>query len=720
MAKLKLVLAVHNHQPVGNFDHVFVEAHDRCYRPFLDVLGEFPAVRVALHYSGPLLEWFQANRPSFLVDLRALATRGQVEMLGGGFYEPMLAVLPDHDARGQIELMQTFCQRHLNQQPRGMWLAERVWDPDLPRVIAPTGMRFTLLDDSHFFAAGVPSGRLGGHYLTDKAGETLAIFPIDKGLRYAIPFRPVPELTQDWERLNAERGEDPSCLTYGDDGEKFGLWPDTHDWVYGKGWLRDFFRLLTDRQDLVETVHPTQELVTSAPSGRAYLPSCSYEEMGEWSMPAQSIHRYAELKARLNAEGVYARYAAFIRGGIWQGFFAKYPESNHMHKRALAIGRRFWEVEPRAEGLKELWEARTELYRSQCNCAYWHGLFGGIYLNNLRHALTEAMLKAESQLDRLEGTAEGTLQIAVHDFDTDLHDEVAVRNRAFSVIVHPALGGALSEIAFRPANYQLADVMARREEGYHERLRRLEQERKDRQPQGSEYGGVASIHDLVRSKEDDLSRFVAYDDYRRLCFIDRCYEESFTLDKLESGQDGDVGDLGRIRYRTNTRPGKQAAKDFTLVLSGEGHVLGRPLSVEKRYAFSAEASGFSVGYLLCNTGGEALSFVFAPELSLNLLAGNAPDRYYLFPDGARLPMAHRGHTDRLDGLRLVEGWARFTLSLKSDPTFQLWCYPVETVSNSEGGFERNFQGSCLLLRVPLVLGPGESRQVRFEIGLEKT
>ncbi len=719
MAKLKLVLAIHNHQPVGNFDHVFAQAHDRCYRPFLDVLAEFPSIKVALHYSGPLLEWLQANRPSFLTDLRTLATRRQVEMLGGGFYEPMLAVLSDHDARGQIELMQAFCERHLDQKPTGMWLAERVWDPDLPRVIAPTGVRFTLLDDSHFFAAGVPQGRLGGHYLTEKAGETLSIFPIDKGLRYALPFRPVPDLTGDWERLNAERGDDSSCLTYGDDGEKFGLWPETYEWVYEKGWLRDFFRLLADRQDLVETVHPSQELATTAAKGRAYLPSCSYEEMGEWSMPAQSIHRYAELKARLEGEGIYARYAAFIRGGVWQGFFAKYPESNHMHKRALALGRRFWDVEPRAEGLSELWKARTELFRSQCNCAYWHGLFGGLYLNNLRHALTEAMLKAESQLDTLEGRDESLLHISVRDFDTDLHDEVAVRNRTFSVIVHPELGGALSEIAYRPSNYQLADVVARREEGYHDRLRQLDRERKEHAAEGAPHTAVASIHDIVRSKENDLSHLLTYDDYRRLSFIDRCYEPTFTLDRIAHGQDGDVGNLSRLGYRPKIEQGERSAASFAFALAGEGQVLGRAISVEKRFTLSGAGSSFSVAYHLHYRGQEPLSFVFAPELNLNLLAGNAPDRYYLLPDGTRLPMSHRGQTAQLDGVRLVEEWGRFALSLRSKPAFHLWCYPVETVSNSEDGFERNFQGSCLLLRVPLELSPGERQEIRFEVGFEK-
>src|SRR5580704_10248915 len=158
----RLVLALHNHQPVGNFGHVFQAAYDACYRPVVDLAAEFPAVKLALHYTGPLLEWLARERPTFLADVRALADRGQVEILGGGFYEPMLAVLSDEDAAGQILHMQAFCKQHFGVTPTGMWLAERVWDPDLPRVIAPTGMRYTFLDDTHFFAAGLTRGRLSG------------------------------------------------------------------------------------------------------------------------------------------------------------------------------------------------------------------------------------------------------------------------------------------------------------------------------------------------------------------------------------------------------------------------------------------------------------------------------------------------------------------------------------------------------------------------------
>ena len=233
MSKLTLLLAFHNHQPQGNFDHVFAVGYDDCYRPLLDAIGEFPGIKVALHHTGPLLEWLDANRPAYLADLRALVARGQVEILGGGFYEPMLAVLPDEDAEGQLVMMSDFCQERFGARPRGMWLAERVWEPALAERIARAGLTFTLIDDTHFRYAGI-SDDLHGYYVTERAGWPLAIFPIEKELRYAIPFTPIDRTMEVLDGLRRRGGGKDMVVTYGDDGEKFGMWPHTKEWVWEK------------------------------------------------------------------------------------------------------------------------------------------------------------------------------------------------------------------------------------------------------------------------------------------------------------------------------------------------------------------------------------------------------------------------------------------------------------------------------------------------------
>ncbi|RMF56485.1 MAG: 4-alpha-glucanotransferase, partial [Calditrichaeota bacterium] len=155
MKKIKVAFGIHNHQPVGNFDFVFEEAHDKAYSPFLDLLERHPGIRMVQHYSGILLEWLKRNKPDFLPRLKKLVQRGQVELMTGGFYEPILSIIPYRDKVGQISKLTKFLQQEIGYEPKGMWLAERIWEPHLPKPCSEAGVRYVVLDDSHFKNAGL-------------------------------------------------------------------------------------------------------------------------------------------------------------------------------------------------------------------------------------------------------------------------------------------------------------------------------------------------------------------------------------------------------------------------------------------------------------------------------------------------------------------------------------------------------------------------------------
>jgi alpha-amylase len=668
MGRLHLLLAFHNHQPVGNFGHVFREAHDRCYARLLTAIEGAPHVRCALHHTGALLDWLEVEEPTYLRRLRALVERGQVEILGGGLYEPMLAVLPERDAARQLEAMGERCRRLFGVTPRGMWLAERVWDPDLPRVLEGAGIAYTLLDDTHFHAAGVGGGgeRLGGYYLTEKGGASVALFPIDKGLRYAIPFHPARALVEELAAL-ARATPGDRALTYGDDGEKFGVWPGTEDWVWTKGWLADFFAALADAPDVV-TAPPGAWLDAARPEGRVYLPTASYEEMGEWSLPARAIPPYLALRHDLEARGELEGARAFVRGGIWQGFLAKYPEANWMHKRCLQVSRRY---AARAEPPPDA------LLRAECNCAYWHGMFGGLYLSNLRHSVYANLIEAEAALP-LPAEELG-------DLDVDGRDERALASPELFVVAD-AETGAVKEIDVRAARFNLTNVLARREEGYHAVLRRADAEAQARAAAtavaaartaggGGGDGGdgaraARSIHDVVKMKEPGLTRFLRQDDAPRW---------SFRLRRLAPGADLDAVERG---------------DGATLPAAGEARAARADLRVE----------------------GAALTARFAAppppaperwmvELNLSLLTPEAPDRRCLVAGATDVRPGARAVHAGADRFRLEDDWARFAAEVHAPGAEALWRYPIETVSQSEDGFERTYQGSCFLFVYPAGAAP---------------
>src|SRR5713226_1610121 len=131
-----LSLLIHAHQPRGNFQHVMERCYEQSYLPFVEMLEKHPGVRMGLHYSGPLLAWFEEYRPEYFKRLKALVQRGQVELVGGGFYEPILVSIPPEDQLEQLSRLGAYLEKHFARRPTGAWLAERVWEPQLASALA--------------------------------------------------------------------------------------------------------------------------------------------------------------------------------------------------------------------------------------------------------------------------------------------------------------------------------------------------------------------------------------------------------------------------------------------------------------------------------------------------------------------------------------------------------------------------------------------------------
>ncbi|MDP8257241.1 MAG: DUF1926 domain-containing protein [Candidatus Alcyoniella australis] len=712
MSNLKafLSLTIHNHQPVGNFDWVFQGAFERCYEPFIAMLAEHPSIKVGLHYSGPLLDWFEQNQPQFIDKLAVLVNRGQVEMLGGGYYEPILSVLPEADALGQLAMLADWIERRLGQAPRGIWLTERIWEPGLPDLLSRANVKYTLADDNHFRYAGLSEDQLAGYYLTENRGKRMAVFPIDRTLRYTIPFKQ-PEQTIEHLRQRS-RLWPGVLLNYGDDGEKFGLWPGTHEWVYGERWLERFFTALEESADWLETITPGAALERFERVGRVYLPTASYHEMMQWALPAQAAADMAQLVDELKERGEYERMLPFIRGGFWNNFFVKYPESNRMHKRMLHVSRM---LDSAGQAAPEA--ARHALYRSQCNCAYWHGLFGGLYLNYLRHAVYENILAAQRLLDEATGDLQGRVEVEQEDYDCCGIDELLVRSTKLCATVQPGYGGGLSEISFRPRDFCLTDVLARRYEAYHSRL-------SNAQSPGADQGDPQSIHDRVQVKEQGLENLLYYDWHERLCVLDHLLGEGYDLEALESASYREWGDFVNQPYEVAAvvAPQHGAAqirlvRDGGLWIGGDCHCF----TIQKSYRFFPDSADVEIGLTLINRSTQHQSINYGCEFNLTLLCGDQPDRRCEINGAAdeQSSMGGRGVSPEVRRVVLIDEASGFRVKLEVDRPCELFRWPIETVSQSDGGFERTYQGSCLLFVHSFELEPDQQAQIKFKLCIEE-
>ncbi|MBV8486828.1 MAG: DUF1925 domain-containing protein, partial [Planctomycetaceae bacterium] len=510
MSTVRLILALHNHQPVGNFDGVFEAAFRDSYAPFLEVLESYPEIPFALHTSGPLLEWLVLRHPDYIARVRAMVEAGRVEILGGGFFEPIMTMIPRHDRVGQIRDYTAYLQDLFPTRVRGMWMPERVWEQHLVSDIAEAGIEYTILDDFHFQRAGVCGDDLFGYYLTEDGGRLLKLFPGSETLRYTIPFQE-PHATYEFLRRLAER-RPGSTVVFADDGEKFGTWPDTYDHVYNRSWLKHFCDMILGNRDWLEVTTLARAVDATLPLGKVYVPDGSYREMTEWVLPPAEHQKYEHAKKQLAADPRWSQIEPFFRaGGFWRNFKARYPESDEMYTRMLGISRRLATVAIRQGVDPDYLEvARRELYRGQCNCPYWHGAFGGLYLPHLRNAIYHSLIAAHNALDEAEGKTGPRVSLEVSDFNHDARQEVKLESENLIAFVRPSQGGHLYELDARRVGVNVLSSLERRPEAYHQTI--LETVHSNGSP-GTSNENPASIHDRVVLKHPGLDRLLVYDRY---------------------------------------------------------------------------------------------------------------------------------------------------------------------------------------------------------------
>ncbi|MFH1772143.1 MAG: alpha-amylase/4-alpha-glucanotransferase domain-containing protein [Candidatus Omnitrophota bacterium] len=660
MGKVYFIFGVHNHQPVGNFPHIFKKAFDESYNPFLCLLDKFPSIKAAIHLSGPLYDWIIESAPRYLSMLKKMVKRGQVEIISGGYYEPLLPLISDCDKAGQIDRMNEFIKSELKYDAKGIWIAERVWEQYLTRMINSCGLRYTFLDDTHFRYAGLQEKEFFGYYTTEDNGKFIQVFPISKTLRYKIPFSKAHEAI---DILKGFQEDDDILVTLFDDGEKFGLWPNTYEWVYQKGWLNDFFCLLDKNQDIV-TIKPQDAINKFASKGIIYLPAASYEEMGEWVLGPKAHGIYKDFMDFLKSHSRFDDFKDFIRGGYFRNFMRKYKRLNYMHKRMLMVSSNIHNKADKARD-KAIF---TNLWKAQTNCGYWHGIFGGFYLGHIRSSIYEHLIRAETLFDKKYCSSGVSFQR--EDIDGDGDEEIIIKNSDMVCCFSPR-GGSLIELSLRKKERNLINTITRRRESYHEKLGIPADNSVD----------VATIHDIIRQKERGLDKLLIYDSYERLGFIEHIVKKGLTLEDFNLGQN--FISLSNNKYDSHVKKEKDRVNvvchfkdsqiDYTKTVT-----IGKLAQLDAQYKISS----FNPPGQMCLAVEFNLSFPSIEHIKRKEKAG-------FFDCSGKV------HLQNESSLTLVDTYQNITADFEFD-TADIFSMPVYSVSSSESGFEKVYQQISIL------------------------
>jgi hypothetical protein len=588
-----------------------------------------------------------------------------------------------------------------------MWLAERVWEPQLPKALSRAHIEWTVVDDNHFKMVGLSDEERMGYYVTEDEGYTIKIFSSSKKLRYLIPWRDVEEVIEHLRSLATEDGR--RIVMMGDDGEKFGLWPGTYKLCWQDGWMERFFKALEENSDWLITTRIKDYAEHHAPLGTVYLPTASYAEMQEWSLPASISYEYAQLSKRLEAEN-RDDIAKFVHAGFWRSFMSKYPEINSMHKKMLRVHNKVYRARQSCDtdaGLDELW-------RGQCNCPYWHGIFGGIYFGHIRHGIYRHLIAAENAADDILFDKRPFIVHETTDFDSDTTEEVLIESDGQNIYIDTHDGGSVFEWDLRRSGHNLCAVMTRRHEGYHRDLVEAERLRREEHG-GADSGAVKSIHEIARSKQENLDQLLFYDKYRRASLIDHFLPNDTNVDGLLRGDYQECGDFVGSKYECKTQ---KKSNRIATRMSRDGYVkIGDEvltIRVEKTLSARAGSEELDVRYRLTNTSNATIQITFASEWNLAITKDAHRKHCFYVANDKRKPLARTGDIPNIDQLRVSDPHIGIDISLTADKPMRLWRYPVECVTNSEDGFELTFQGSCCVLGWDVAIEPGQIWEVNLK------
>ncbi len=657
MKKVSLLFGIHMHQPVDNFDSAVEKAVTDAYLPFFQTMARYSAFKFSLHCSGWLLEKIRVEYTELFTLMQELTQKGSIEWLSGGYYEPVLSSISSRDRRAQIEKLSTYIFTYFKQEPKGLWLTERVWEASLLHDIKACGLEYVMVDDYHFLSNGFCSDSFDGYHTTEDATENLALFPIAKDLRYALPFSEVEVAVE--KILVHNRGENPAAVIF-DDAEKFGLWPQTNEWVYGQKWLQKFVEAVL-KHPMILTQHYSSYKKQNRSLGLVYLDNCSYEEMGEWSLKLPKARALQQLKKQTET------YT--LKGGIWKNFFIKYHESNYLHKRMLKLS------EEQENFDADMLES---LYKLQTNDVFWHGVFGGLYLPSLRDNAYHYLLAIEAK-QKVKKTS-----YRVVDINKDGYDEFQVKTAALSCVISAKNGAQLIEFGSLTARFNWQNTLMRREEIYHHEEPAKEQNQ----------NVITTIHNQNVILDDTFQKYLVFDWHAKNSFIEHFAQEAFTLQNFQQLTFRELGDFANQPFVLED---KKFQRKGGLYCDGKSY----KASLQKKYKFASNKISLKSKFITEYT----LPLYFAQEFNLHF----AHPKYVTF-NGKTVGEGWSAYD--IDTLTIFDDFTEKKLVIKTSQICDVFAYIMHTVSKSENGFERIAQ------QISFIFTRSFEQSLNFKISLE--
>lgn len=428
MDPIRLQVVIPFHQPLAAESDAIEHAVSVCYEPILVALEEAAKARVAVHFSGHLLDHLSRKREDFLMRLKALARAGRVEILGGLFYGSLPALLPEADVRAQVQMTAEYWESFIGRAPSGFWLPELAWTAELPRMLDETGV------DYGFISAGQTSLDGDAQYglvTIERGGAATHAFVLADKLSKAALGSDASEWAEGAvDNMQRHRNQVHTVWLR---AEALGLEGSSQDWA--RAWLPEWLEAVSGGRGELSTVLPSESYATARPA-----------------RPVKLLHRCAEVVGA--ADGV-----------DWPDFALQFPEVDALHRRMLRASDKLREAiaTMEEEAMEEEWSsdlatAQRCIFSAQAPDAYWRGRGKGFADPKLRDAVMTRLTRAERLIDALVQGEDDWISAEEEDRDGDLVDEVLVSSRHLAAWIIPGEGARVRTLDDRLSGRNVFDV----------------------------------------------------------------------------------------------------------------------------------------------------------------------------------------------------------------------------------------------------------------------
>ncbi len=164
------------------------KVYQTVYKPLIKFLYSHSNFKFSFSFTGPQLLYYKKKHTEFITILKELVERNQVEILGGGFYAPVLPLLFPVDRNSQIDMLSTEIRQTIGKRPRGINLFADIWDSSIVNNLQTCGIEYALLDSN-----SIPENKKRFlYYIMTDLGKAVDLFP------YYNDFIPTPETDCDF------------------------------------------------------------------------------------------------------------------------------------------------------------------------------------------------------------------------------------------------------------------------------------------------------------------------------------------------------------------------------------------------------------------------------------------------------------------------------------------------------------------------------------------